>query len=170
MSKQRCQQKNSYFLLLKSTKIDQLNTFFDVITTELTKCSLLTTDFEIMTKIVSTLITIDNKQLFEQSQLLQHQILIILRDNLIKFLFNPEQSELVTNLSILFHKICYGDVGNNKIIKLIIFKPLIDSICVFFDDIEKHFNEPKLIETTNRLMRIFENIEMTRFDLQENPI
>ncbi|CAF2538223.1 unnamed protein product [Rotaria sp. Silwood2] len=154
-----------------STKNDkQLNEFFNIVTGELTKYSLMTTDFNIITKIVNTLISIDKNKLCKQSQLNKHKLLIILRNYLIKFFFNQEKNELINKLSILFHNICYGCVLTDEIVQLFIYKSLIDEICLFFNEIEKHSNETKLIEIVNRLLEIFQRIQMIRFDLHKNSI
>ncbi|CAF3705481.1 unnamed protein product [Rotaria sordida] len=152
-----------------STENDnRLNEFFNIVTDELTKYSSMTTDFNVITKIVITLISIDKNKFCKQSQLNKHTLLIILRDYLIKFLFNQEKIELINKLSVLFHNIYYGCVLTDEIVQLFIYKPLIDEICLFFNEIEKYSNETKLIEVINRLLEIFQRIQMIRFDLQEN--
>ncbi|CAF0924268.1 unnamed protein product [Rotaria sp. Silwood1] len=154
-----------------STENDnQLNQFFNIVTDELIKYSSMITNYNIITKIVTTLISIDKNKLYKQSQLNQHKLLIILRDYLIKFLFNQEKNEMINKLSILFYNICYSYILTDDIVQLFIYKPLIDEICLFFNEIEKYSNETKLIEILNRLLEIFQRIQMIRFDLHENSI
>ncbi|CAF2213111.1 unnamed protein product [Rotaria magnacalcarata] len=101
---------------------------------------------------------------------MKHKLFIILRDYLIKFFFDQEQNDLVNNSYILFYNICYGNVLTDENIQLFVYKSLIDEICLFYEKIEKYVDETKLIEANDRLLKIYQKIQMFRFDLQENSI
>ena len=154
----------------KSTESDQLNEFFNIIIAEVTKCSPSTTDLKTMNKIVTTLTLIDKKQLNKQCRLIQHQLLTVFRDYLIKYLYNQEEIEIVTNLSILFHNIYYNVVLTDEIVQVFLYKPLIDEICIFFNEIEKHSNETKLVEVIDRLVEIFQRIQTVYLTFRENSM
>ncbi|CAF1661832.1 unnamed protein product, partial [Adineta ricciae] len=154
--------------LLKQSDINQLNQFLDVVTIQLTKSSSMTSDYNLINKIVLTLITVDTKQLFKQRQLIQHQLLVILRDYLVKLLFEQDQIALVNNLSIFFHDICSSTLVGNGIDKLMIYTPLVNKICVFFNEIENYARESQQIEIINRLMLIYQNMQMTRLDTRDD--
>lgn len=148
---------------------DQLNKFFEIVTNELTKTTSIITQIDVVIKIVTSLASIDKKQLCKHSQLNNHKLLLILlRDYFIKFLFNQNETITINNLSMIFHQICYGCNITDDIIQLFINQSLIGQICLFFNDIEKYTNEPKLIETIDRLIKIYQRIQMFRFDLQTN--
>lgn len=153
-----------------SSNIEHLNVFFDTVAAELTKNSSLTTNIGAVAKVVGVLVTLDKNQLCKQNQLIEHQLLIIFRDYLIKTLFDKEKYDLVSQLSMFFHSICYADVLTGEMVKLILCKPLIDEMCLFFADIKKYSNQTKLIEAINRLLKIFQRIQMIYFCLQQNPI
>ena len=49
-------------------------------------------------------------------------------------------------------------------------QPLVDELCRFFREIDKHVDEKVLTESINRLLEIFQNIQMVGFDERNNPL
>ena len=74
----------------QSTTNDKLRAFFDAVATELTKPPVPTSNLDGISQTVTALLTVDKKLFAKQSQLIDHPLLVILRDCLIRSLFNPE--------------------------------------------------------------------------------
>jgi hypothetical protein len=160
-----------------SMSTENLTTSFNTIVISLNKGELLK-NVETIQKIVTTL----SSQKFFETNLLDHQLFVIIRDLYLDILYRWRRGEILNQstrqifceVSSLFAGICLNGTNTTVIPlkKLLISKPLIDELSECLEEIAtngKHLQDTQIVAVDN-MIRAIHYLEKGRIDIQNDPI